>query len=274
MRALAGFLLCAAVCLSQNTQGGPEVTNPLQDQTAAVEAGQRRFRETCAACHGATGEGGRGPKLADNQDLQHLTDEQLFNTIRHGIPGTDMPPSPMPDSTTWEVVTFIRSLSAPAFRAPVKGDAEAGRVLFFGSAGCSRCHMIRGVGGFLGPDLTNIAASSTARRLRDSILHPELHRVDGFMGVTAVLKDGTGIEGIAKNNSNYSIQILDSQGTLHLLDKSNLQEIDFHAKSLMPDNYGQTLKPEDLENLLAYLCKQAVRTEFRRPGRQLRLNEN
>ncbi len=172
-----------------------------------------------------------------------------------------MPPSPMPDKNTWEVAAFVRSLSAPAFETPVEGESEKGRAAFFGNTGCSSCHMIRGMGGFIGPDLTNIGISGTIAQLRESILHPNHRKTEGFAGVTVILKNGTRIQGVAKNNSNYSIQILDARGHLYLLNKSDLTEVEFSHKSLMPDTYGQTLSPEDLQNLLAFLSRQMIRPE-------------
>ncbi len=233
--------------------------NPLAGQTAAIEAGQKRFRESCAACHGANAEGGRGPNLAENEDLKRMSDARLFNTIRHGIPGSDMPATPMSDQTTWEVAAFVRSLSTPAFATPIQGNVEAGRALFFGKAGCGGCHMIRGNGGFLGPDLTNAGAIWTIAQLRNSVLHPDLNRMPGFSGVQAITKEGTRIEGIAKSYSNYSIQILDTEGRLHLLNRSDLERVELREHSLMPGDYGQRLTPDELQNIIAFVGKQVIR---------------
>jgi cytochrome c oxidase cbb3-type subunit III len=257
MRLCLLFALGVAIGLGQSKPD--ELKNPVAGQAQAIEAGQKLFRDGCAACHGANAEGGRGANLNDNGHVREMTDEQLFNTVRRGIPGTDMPGSKLSDSAVWEVVTFVRSLSTPAFSVPVTGDIQAGRTLFFDKAGCGGCHMIGGTGGFIGPDLTNIGASSTLKQLRESIINPNARIDDGFSGVTAVLRDGVRINGVVKNNSNYSIQILDTRGKLHLLDKSDLTHVAFSKKSLMPDTYKDTLSPRDLENVLAFLSRQSVR---------------
>ncbi len=263
MRVFFCFAFCALSIFAQSTSN-PEALNPYEGQTAAIEAGQKRFREGCAACHGANAEGGRGPNLAENQDLKRKTDGQLFKIIRYGIPGAGMPASPLPDNTIWELAAFVRSLSASAYESSMPGDANAGRVLYWGSkAGCGGCHAIGGKGGFTGPDLTNIGAARTAKQLTEGVLHPDQHPVEGFKGVTVVLKDGQRIEGVAKNYSSYSMQVLDSAGVLHLLQQSDVRQVEFHKKSLMPDNYGQTLSQEELQNLLAFLSKQAVRPDIK-----------
>lgn len=261
MRVFICIFICLAVCLAQSKRDPGEAKNPLAGKAEAIEAGQKRFRAGCAACHGANAEGGRGPNLNESPNLRRMSDEQLFATIRHGIPGTDMPASPMPDSSVWEVAAFVRSLSLPAFLTPVKGNLEAGSELFFGKAQCSGCHMVRGKGGYIGPDLTNIAAMSTDKQLRESILDPSARITPGFTGVTVELKNGNHIQGVAKNNSNYSLQILDANGTLHLLNKQDLKEVEFRKKSIMPDNYGQRLSPEELENILSFLSRQVVRPD-------------
>lgn len=233
--------------------------NPFAGQKPAIAAGEQRFKSNCAACHGADAEGGRGPALAGNRDLQRMTDQQLFNTIRQGIPGTSMPPSQLPDDPTWQLAAFVRNLSSPAALAILPGNPAAGRDLFFGKADCSQCHAIRGVGGLLGPDLTDVGSNLTVHDLRQSILEPSARIAPGFDAATVFLKNGEQIEGVAKDDTNYSISILDRKGTLHLLNKTEIAKIQFTSRSLMPDDIGQRLGPEGLEDILCFLASQTVR---------------
>ena len=53
---------------------------------------------------------------------------------------------------TWQVVAFVRSLTAPAIENVAPGNPSAGQELFWGKAGCTGCHAIQGRGGKLGPD--------------------------------------------------------------------------------------------------------------------------
>lgn len=238
---------------------GGEKKNPFTGQKAAIEAGQQRFKSTCAACHGADADGGRGPALAGNRDLQDMTDEQLFNTIRQGIAGTSMPPSQFPDDQTWQLAAFVRNLSSPASQAVLPGDAAVGRQVFFGKGGCSGCHAIRGVGGSLGPDLTEAGANLTVHELRESILKPSARIAPGFDSTTLVLKTGETIKGVAKDNTNYSISILDREGRLRLLNKVDVTRIEFTSQSLMPADISQRLGPQGLEDVVKFLAQQTVR---------------
>ncbi len=262
MRLVVCLIIAAALCHAQANGDASRLKNPLSSQPQAVELGKSRFSEACAACHGANAQGGRGPNLAQNEHVVHLNDEQFFNTIRHGIPAAGMPAFPLPDTAIWQLVTFLRSLSTPAFLVPVAGDAHAGEAVYRKSK-CDSCHMIAGHGGFLGPDLTDVAASSTLKQLRDSLFSPVSNPLDGFAGVTVTLKNGEHITGVAKNYSNYSIDILDDRGSLHLLDMSDVDAVDFATKSLMPDTYAHSLSAEELQNLIAFLSRQAVRPDAR-----------
>ena len=236
--------------------------NPFAADPQAVDAGKLQFADACAGCHGANAEGGRGPNLVENDRIRRKTDGELFNTIHGGIPAGGMPAFSLPDKSIWQIVAFLRSLSTPAFLVAVAGDERAGSQVYE-KAQCGSCHKVAGQGGFLGPDLTDIAASRTVNQLRDALVAPGKKPVPGYTGVTATLKTGRQITGVAKNYSNYSVDILDAQGSLHLLAISDVQDLQFRSKSLMPDTYTKTLSPDELKDLLAYLSRRTVRPDAR-----------
>lgn len=81
------------------------------------EEGARLYAAACASCHGAQGEGGEGPALANPVLLETAGDTYLSETIRRGRQGTTMPAFDVPSLThraltpeeIESVVTFIRS---------------------------------------------------------------------------------------------------------------------------------------------------------------------
>jgi cytochrome c oxidase cbb3-type subunit III len=221
---------------------------------AAVEAGKQIYMGSCSGCHGATGEGSQGPSLLSGR-ASRLADRTLVSSIKNGLPGTSMPNFPMADEKILQVAAFVRSLTVPAISAQVTGDPDRGRQIFFGSGRCASCHMILGKGGYPGPDLSNIAAERTVPQLAESILKPSARIADGYRGVTAVLKSGGTIKGVAKNHNNYSVQIVDSQGKLHLLSREDIAKLDMMDGSMMPAVTDAT----EARDLIAFLARQSTR---------------
>ncbi|MFN3325835.1 MAG: c-type cytochrome [Bryobacteraceae bacterium] len=225
----------------------------------SLEAGRKLYATACSGCHGRNGEGGRGPKISEGRQIQRMPDQRLIEIILKGVPGTDMPGFPFKEDQAALIAAQVRSFAAPAFRTPIKGDPVEGERIFFGKGECSNCHMIRGKGGFLGPDLSNVGMRRTARLLEEALLNPDARLADGFQGATATLASGKTVTGAVKNNTNYWIHILDSNGMLHRLPKTEVKALSFHEASLMPSGYGKRLSPEELNNVLAFLSRQASR---------------
>jgi putative heme-binding domain-containing protein len=259
MRLLA--LVVALPLAAQHGQYTNESKNPAIGNPEAIVAGAKLYSTSCAGCHGPDGSGGRGPNLVSRALWHPLTDEGIFNAIRNGVPGADMPPTKLPDDQTWNLVAFIHSLTGPASENKVPGDVQAGEQLFWGTkAGCSNCHSIRGRGTRMGPDLSNIGSRPLAI-IRESVVTPSKDlSFLGKEGVSVTLKSGKTIDGIARNRSNYSLQIIDSKGSLHLIPMTDVKEIKVSDHSPMPDDYAKRLSRDELRDLLAYLARQTART--------------
>ena len=135
----------------------------------------------------------------------------------------------------------------------------AGAEIYWGAGACSGCHMIRGQGGVLGPDLTNIGRGRRADQLREALLEPSARISEGFRVVEARTRRGRTIKGAAKLDNNYSLRLLDAGGKLHFLEKRDLVELRYAAKSLMPGDYAKRLSEQQVRDLLAFLSRQSLR---------------
>lgn len=234
--------------------------NPAIGNPAAIAAGEKAFNEGCAVCHGQGGMGGRGPNLAHGRVMWHtLSDEATFKRIREGVPAGGMPPTPGPDEKLWQLTAYVVSLRAPASESPQPGDAELGNTLFWGKAGCNECHSIRGKGGKIGPDLSDAGGSRPSSVLRSAIEDPGSNGSKGFEKARVTLKNGGTVEGVLKNRSNYSLQLLDAKGELHLLLMGDVRELAVAKNSIMPSNYKTRLSAAEIDGLVAYLAKQTAR---------------
>ena len=253
--------LVPCVCFAQLDRVGPPNSNyALLKNRAAVEAGQKRFVQLCSGCHGRSGEGGQGegqgPNLITSWEVRRAQDRDLFAFIKNGVKGTTMPPFTLPDEQIWELAAFVRSLNAPASGVPVHGDVAAGEAIFFGNPGCSGCHSILGRGGYLGPDLSNVGATLRLSEIREAILNPKAEASPGYRPVLLEVSKGERVRGVARHESNWSLQILDEKGNLHLLHGAEIQKAQFQSRSWMPAAH---LSEEEMQNLLAYLSCRTLR---------------
>jgi putative heme-binding domain-containing protein len=268
MRLIAALLL-AAPLFAQHGRYLSESKNAAIGNPQSIAAGAKLYTTSCAGCHGPDGSGGRGPNLVSRALWHPLSDENIFSAIRNGVPGADMPPTKLSDEQTWNLVAFIHVLTGPASENDVPGDVAAGQQIFWGAkAGCSNCHPIRGKGGRMGPDLSNIGSRPLAG-IREAIVQPSKDL--SFLGkesVTVMMKNGKTIKGIARNRSNYSLQVVDSSGTLHLISMTDVQNITASEHSLMPDDYAKRLTREEMRDLLAYLARQTTRDPESTPAKE------
>ena len=263
---LSCALLCAYPLMGQLDRIPPPTSsNPLTRNVATIEAGQKRFRQLCTSCHGRDGEGGQGegqgPNLMTSWEVRRARDQQLFAAVKNGVTGTSMPPFNLPDDQVWELVSFVRSLNAPASTISVPGNAGAGEAVFFGKGGCAGCHMIRGRGGYLGPDLSNVGATRRLSELRDAILNPKEIPSEGYRPLLLRVSGRKQIRAVAKHYSNWSIEALDENGALHLLRGPSLNQAVLQKSGWMPTDIGKRLTAAEIDNVLAYLSRQVVRPD-------------
>jgi len=232
--------------------------NPLAGNPAAIKSGKKTYTDSCQLCHGGDGRGGRGPALATGNFKHGGEDWQLYQTIRRGIPGTEMPAFELANDEIWELVTYLQSLSGTISEEVVPGDATAGARVFAGKGACFTCHQVNGQGGRLGPDLSTVGKWSL-KTLREEILNPNGREGREPDTVAVKTTDGRQIRGLRKNEDTFTLQLMDVAGNFHLLQKKNLAEIKYEDQSLMPEDYGKQLSPDELQNLVAYLKSLQVR---------------
>lgn len=232
----------------------------------AAKEGASLFRAGCAPCHGLNARGGgRGPDLTSGRWTHGSTDNDIFRTISQGVPGTEMPANGFADSETRAIIAYLRSLAPPKVIA-LAGDSAKGKNIFFGGVGCSNCHMVRGVGGLLGPDLSRVGAARSVSYLVDSIRDPDKELSVGMIDpnnhyvvplvydtVTVMKASGEKITGVARNEDTYSIQMITTAQQLQLFLKRDLKEVSHQRRSLMPPYSEDVLNAAHLRDLIAYL---------------------
>ena len=252
------ILLCLGLALGLSALAADEATTPHSREE--IQQGRRIFNQGCTVCHGVDGVAGdRGPAMgpAPGQRRPSLrrTDEQILDAIQNGIPGTEMPPMGLPKGDARRVVSFIRSLRAMAATVPVEGNRDKGADIFWGKGDCGRCHMIRGRGGILGPDLTNLGGSRKLKDIRASLTTAKPKISQGYRPVRVVTKDGRTVSGVSKNEHNFSMQVLGEDERIHLFSLDEVEEVVYAEESLMPNDFDRRLSKIEFQNLVAFLSR-------------------
>jgi cytochrome c oxidase cbb3-type subunit 3 len=274
MRVALAMFLAAIGVYAQAQADRASNPNPFAGNPQAIAEGRELYNRTCTVCHGYDGTPGeQGPALAaSGRRYLRISDQEIFDAIRKGIPGTVMPGTGLAETDAWKVAAYIRSLRGTAIDAPAPGDVAHGEQIFWGKGACGECHMLRGRGGALGPDLSNLAGRRKLYSIRDALTKTE-HRVatDGgrhelslspmntYQAVRIVTRDGKTLSGVLMNEDNFSLQIMGSDNELHLFARDELRQVVYEAKSLMPTDYDKRLTPEEFQDLLAFLSRQAAR---------------
>ena len=239
-------------------------TASLSAQT--LEAGKKQYETRCVGCHGSDGAGGgHGPSILDIRRPRAATKEALRELIRKGIPDAGMPASPMSDAEADAIVAYLDILKSPAIEHPVEGDPAAGERFFAGQGKCASCHMVRGRGGILGPDLSNLGRDRKLGQIEQALQDPGAAPAatpgprggapgPSFKAVSVRLRDGRTLRGLAKYESPFDLGLQSVDGKFHSLSKSQVAELT-REKSLMPKVEAS---PEQMRNLLAYLTRLSV----------------
>jgi putative heme-binding domain-containing protein len=230
----------------------PAANNPHLGNAPSIRSGMALFRIRCADCHGLDARGYRGPDLTALL-AGDMTDERLFQTIRKGVPGTDMPAaneSSTPDDDLLMMIAYLRKLGTAPAERPV-GNVENGARLF--TSQCTSCHRVAGRGGRIGPDLTRIGVARSHEALVREIRTPSEWVAPAYETVTLVTKDGQRIRGVKKNEDVFSIQIMDVRERIQGFVKASLQEVIYEKDSLMPAFGPGRLNDSDLNDLVGYL---------------------
>ena len=103
LKAFLGLLAFFASCCVAFAQGPVPVTAP------GSEPGRRQYDNNCSVCHGGNGAGGElAPSIL--QRLPALSDTELTDLLRKGIPDRGMPAFAFGSQDMTELISFLRTL--------------------------------------------------------------------------------------------------------------------------------------------------------------------
>ena len=248
---LALLWSCAlAPMLTLPEQGFAQSASDHQYSSEDIEAGSRVYAAYCSLCHGASGDGVDGMDLRRGQFSRVLSDDDLRDVITAGLSNARMPAFDLRQDELDGIVAYIRAGFDASGVAVRVGDAARGRGLFDGRGECASCHRVGGRGPYTAPDLSDIGSIRTPAALQRTLLDPGRALLPINRSVRAVTRDGETIRGRRVNEDTYTVQLIDSNGRLRSLTKSDLVE---YEASLTPIMKPTTLSADEVADLIGYL---------------------
>jgi putative heme-binding domain-containing protein len=162
---------------------------------------------------------------------------------------------------TFEPREFQKSWTVADFDDVINVGLEGARDFtngrrMFGAATCFACHRFSQEGGSVGPDLTSVAGKFNPRDLLESIVDPNKEISDQYGSMIFTLLDGTQTIGRVMNLNGDTIQVntnMMDPNQIVPVDRKQLKEMKPSPYSMMPPGLINTLKKDDVLDLLAYL---------------------
>jgi len=154
--------------------------------------------------------------------------------------------TPTAVSTNVLIAGFLDTLSG--------GDAGKGRNIFFNKpeANCGKCHRVGAQGGDNGPVLDGIGSRAMPEFILESMVAPNAVIAKGFETVAVRLKNGSGVSGVLRQETETNLVIHTGDDGVITVNKSDVTER-FVGVSPMPANLGELISKAELRDLMAFL---------------------
>jgi putative heme-binding domain-containing protein len=153
------------------------------------------------------------------------------------------------------VAAAVASQTPPQLRG---GSWAHGKTIFYGDkALCSRCHQVRGQGGLIGPDLSNLIHRDYDSVLRD-IRFPSAALNPDYLSTVVSLKDGRVLTGTLRSQGG-KIFIGDADGKELAVTRDDVESMGHSAISIMPEGLDKKLTADELRDLLTFLLTEPMK---------------
>ena len=151
-----------------------------------------------------------------------------------------------------------KKLPSAAELAKRTGNAQHGEQVFAaslkGETQCLRCHMVRGIGGQIGPDLSMIGKKGSKENLYDSLLTPSKAIADQYVQWKVNTSDGKSITGLQMSESETTRVIRDANGKDYVINKADEDgKPQKSLVSIMPDNLVAAFTEDEMVDVVEYL---------------------
>ncbi|HZJ17610.1 MAG TPA: ThuA domain-containing protein, partial [Chthoniobacteraceae bacterium] len=132
------------------------------------------------------------------------------------------------------------------------GDWLNGRKLYFGKATCHVCHTMRGGGGAIGPDLSNLVHRDIASVIRD-IREPAAALNPDHLTYQVTLNDGGEFLAVLLGQERDAVRLGDASGAVKNIARTKIRGLTPLTTSLMPPGLLDLLTSAEQRDLLTFL---------------------
>lgn len=165
---------------------------------------------------------------------------------------TNQPPSGRTFVKNWTVDELV-----PVVNKGLKSkrNFERGQKLF-SETSCALCHHFGRDGGGVGPDLTGVSGTFSVRDLLENIIEPSKQISSLYVTTVVSKKDGDVVSGWVPEETDDTVSVMEdmlSAGKLTVINRKDIVDIKPSTVSLMPNGLIDTLKEDEISDLVAFL---------------------
>lgn len=132
----------------------------------------------------------------------------------------------------------------------MKGDPGRGREIY--QKNCAQCHRVKNEGFAVGPDLVTVAQSG-AEKILTNILDPNREVNQQYINYTIDTKDLETFSGIVASETASSVTLKRAFGENVTILRDNIESMRSEKLSIMPEGLEQSLQPQDLADVIAFI---------------------
>ncbi|MEK6249108.1 MAG: hypothetical protein N2C12_13070, partial [Planctomycetales bacterium] len=125
-----------------------------------------------------------------------------------------------------------------------------------------------GAGGQAGPDLSSLGGSSQIPYLFESILDPSAKLKDQYQTVVVETTDGRILTGIVTEDGPSQMRLRDGKDVLRTISRNDIEHTQPSPVSLMPAELTQSLRRDELIDLVRFLSELGREGAYRIPTEQ------
>jgi putative heme-binding domain-containing protein len=138
----------------------------------------------------------------------------------------------------------------------LKGDVTRGKAVF--KKACGTCHRLENEGVEVGPDLLSALRNKTREGLLIDILDPSREVDPRYINYLVTTKAGRAFTGMIAAETASSVTLRRAEKAEDTILRSDIEEIQATAKSVMPEGLEMQLNKQDVADVIAYLQAVAV----------------